>query len=84
VHVRGTAVFRGAPYWKGWDIAKALALSPDGRGYAVLDGFGGVHNAGDAPRATGVPYVRLDVWRGLTYVPGGYIVVRTDGYSVHA
>jgi hypothetical protein len=84
VHASGTAVYRGGPYWRGFDIANAFALTADGRGYAILDGFGGIHVKGNAPPAFGVPYVRADVWRGLSSVPGGYIATRTDGYSVHA
>jgi hypothetical protein len=84
VHTLGTAQFHGAPWWPGWDIAKALAVSADGNGYAVLDGFGGVHNEGSSPRAVGVPYVAMDAWRGLSSVPGGYIVARADGFSVKA
>jgi hypothetical protein len=57
------------------------SLSADGTGYAVLDGFGGVHNEGNAPVAAGVPYVLMDAWRGLASLPGGYIVARADGFS---
>jgi hypothetical protein len=37
-----------APYWQGWDIARAVALRPDGSGGWVLDGWGGVHAFGSA------------------------------------
>src|ERR1035437_4935019 len=38
-----------APQWPGWNIARAVALRPDGTGGWTLDGFGGVHNWGSAP-----------------------------------
>jgi hypothetical protein len=45
-----------APYWKDWDIARALVLLPDGKGGWTLDGFGGVHAFGKAPTTTTGPY----------------------------
>ena len=45
----GVHPLNGAPpaqvtgYWKGWNIARDLALNPDGSGGLVLDGFGGLH-----------------------------------------
>jgi len=38
----------GAPYWPGWDIARALIARNDGAGGWVLDGWGAVHQFGDA------------------------------------
>ena len=51
VHWVGTATNYGSP-WFGWNIARDLTVWPDGRGYAVIDGFGGVHRFGSA-RAPG-------------------------------
>jgi hypothetical protein len=79
VHVDGTAQWHGSPYWPGWDIARSFTLTRNGAGYAVLDGFGGVHAWGNAPVATGVPYVPLDIWRGLAADGSGYVAVRADG-----
>ncbi len=36
-------------------MARALALDPEGRGGYVLDGFGGLHAFGGAPRAVNGP-----------------------------
>ncbi len=80
VHVDGTARWRGSPYWPGWNIARSFALTRDGNGYAVLDGFGGVHVSGDAAPVTGVPYVPLDIWRGLANAGTGYVAIRADGF----
>ena len=33
----------GAPYWKGWDIARGFALLPDGTGGYTIDVQGGLH-----------------------------------------
>ena len=38
----------GSPSWSGYDIARDLAVMPDGNGYVVLDAFGGVHGFGSA------------------------------------
>jgi uncharacterized protein YvpB len=37
-----------APYWPGWDIARAIAVRPDGGGGWTLDGWGGIHAWGAA------------------------------------
>ena len=47
----GGAPLFGFPTF-GWDIARDIAVMPDGAGYIVLDGFGGLHKYGSA--ATGV------------------------------
>ena len=39
----------GAPYWHGWDIARAEVVRPDGSGGWVLDAYGGIHAFGAAP-----------------------------------
>lgn len=39
---------RNAPYWHGWDIARATVVRPDGAGGWVLDGYGGIHSFGSA------------------------------------
>src|SRR5438094_5924679 len=38
----------GAPYWSGWDIARAAVIRDDGSGGWTLDGWGGVHSFGSA------------------------------------
>ena len=40
------AVPSGTPYWPGWDIARAVSITPDGHSGFVLDGFGGLHGFG--------------------------------------
>lgn len=39
----------GAPYWYGFEIARALVTREDGGGGWTLDGFGGIHAFGTAP-----------------------------------
>ena len=86
-----------APYWWGWDIARATVIEPDGSGGWMLDGFGGVHSFGTAPNINataydGDPRARAGVyWHGwdiaralvvLDNGQGGYVM---DGYGgVHA
>lgn len=38
-----------APYWEGWDIARADVVRDDGSGGWTLDGYGGIHAFGAAP-----------------------------------
>jgi hypothetical protein len=77
----------GGPYWNGWNIARGVALLPNGTGGYVLDGYGGLHPFGvgnnpKPPAATGGPYWNgWDIARGVTLLPngtGGYVV---DGYG---
>jgi len=37
-----------ASYWANWDIARAVAIRPDGSGGWTLDGYGGIHAFGSA------------------------------------
>ena len=51
IHAEGTAPpLAGGVYW-GWNIARSLALFPDGTGGYVLDGYGGLHPVGNANQA---------------------------------
>jgi hypothetical protein len=77
----------GGPYWRGWDIARGVALLPSGTGGYVVDGYGGLHPFAvgynpKPPAARGGPYWRgWDIARGVTLLPngtGGYVV---DGYG---
>ncbi|MBV8527688.1 MAG: C39 family peptidase [Candidatus Dormibacteraeota bacterium] len=42
----------GAPYWYGWDIARAMVIRDDGSGGWTLDGYGGIHAFGAAAPIT--------------------------------
>ena len=67
IAVTGTAVppsLPGLPYWPGWDIARAIAVTPDAQRAYVLDGFGGLHGV---VLATGQP---VGVVSGAPYWPG--------------
>ncbi len=75
---RGGAADYGSPYF-GWDIARDLAPWPDGRGYAVLDGFGAVHRFGTAKQPGPMPWERIDRWRSISTQAGTYLAVRNDG-----
>lgn len=62
----------GAGYWKGWDMARSLALRPNGSGGWVLDGWGGIHPFGGAPRLSSTSYWKgSDVARALVVNPDG-------------
>jgi hypothetical protein len=70
IHPVGGAPTRGGgPYWRGWDIARGIALRADGSGY-VLDGFGGLHPFGGAPTITGEAYWGgWDIARAVVLLP---------------
>lgn len=48
----GAPAVRSTGYWRGWDIARRIALRPDGTGGYVLDGYGGLHPFAVGPTAT--------------------------------
>ena len=81
--------FDGAPYLGsphfGWNIARGLAVMPDGRGYLVLDGFGGVHKFGTARGgAVGrgrTGYFGWDIARDIALAPDGLGYLVLDGYG---
>lgn len=57
-------------YWPGWDIARGLALNPDGAGGYVLDGWGGLHPFGNAQPVAGSGYwPGWDIARGIALLP---------------
>jgi hypothetical protein len=74
------------PYWNGWDIARGVALLPNGSGGVVVDGWGGLHGFGvegqPAPTIQGGPYwPGWDIARSVALSPdasGGWVV---DGYG---
>ena len=70
-------------YFYGWDIANGLALDPDGPGGYVLDGWGGLHPFGGAPRSSSTIYwYGWDIARGVALIKGagtaGYVF---DGFG---
>ena len=57
VHNDGTAPSLAiSTYWPGWNIARSVALFPDGTGGYVLDGWGGLHHVGNANPVTPSAY----------------------------
>jgi uncharacterized protein YvpB len=82
-----------APRWNGWDIARSVALMPDGSGGWTLDGYGGIHSWGAAPNVDATSYsadlraraahywAGWDIARALVVLPdetSGYVL---DGYG---
>jgi Glycosyl hydrolases family 43 len=79
----GGAPFLGAPRF-GWDIARSIAVMPDGEGYVVLDGWGGLHLYGSATGLPVNPYVYWRGWdiaRSIAVMPDGQGYVLLDGYG---
>lgn len=87
--------FNGAPrvgasgYWAGWDIARGVAVRPDGLSGYTVDGFGGLHRFGTnlaaVPAVSGSGYFNgFDIARGIALDPAdaggarGYVV---DGWG---
>jgi hypothetical protein len=79
--------FDGAPSFGSdqlFGYARAMAVMPDGQGYAVLDGLGGVHHFGSATalRQFPTPYwPGQDIARDIAITPTGGGVVVLDGYG---
>jgi hypothetical protein len=77
----------GAPYWKGWDIARGVAVVPGGGYGLVLDGFGGLHPFALGSNAVPMSPTATAYWRGwdiaravavLADGTGGFVL---DGYG---
>jgi hypothetical protein len=72
----------GGPYWNGWDIARGVALLPNGTGGVIVDGFGALHgfgvNGSPAPVPSGGPYWKdWDIARSVAIArdgTGGWVV----------
>ncbi len=89
VEARNGAPHFGQPSFS-WDIARDLALMPDGQGYVVLDGFGGLHRYGSAAQGT-MKYLATSYWKGwdiansLAITADGKGVIVLDGWGgLHA
>src|SRR3989442_2779325 len=62
----------GSPCWGSWDIARAVAVRPDGSGGWTLDGFGGIHAFGTAPIAiTPAYWSNWDIARAIVVTSKG-------------
>ena len=83
VWARGGATSYGSTYF-AWDIARDLTVWPDGRGYAVIDGFGGVHRFGSAKNPGPTAYQPIDRWRSIVVQFGTFLAVRNDGFAARA
>jgi hypothetical protein len=71
LHAAGLApAMSASTYWNGWNIARGVALFPDGTGGYVLDGYGGLHPFGTAPSAPQSAYWQgFDIGRGVVLAP---------------
>jgi len=83
----------GSPSFS-FDIARDIVTMPDGQGYVILDGFGGIHLYGSAVtsglKGLIAPYFNFDIARTLVitnnaqgfYVLDGYGGIHTVGNAV--
>src|SRR6478752_2613760 len=80
VHGYEGAPAYGSPHFPG-DYARSIAVTPDGKGFAVLDGYGGYHPFGNAPAVSGLPYwPGWDIARSIAFRPGGGLYM-LDGFG---
>lgn len=82
VYAYGGAPYLGADTFS-FEIARDIAVMPDGNGYVVLDGWGGLHTFGTA---TSLPkpdtYWRgWDIARGIAITADGKGVAVVDGWG---
>lgn len=61
-----------APYWEGWDIARAIVIRDDGSGGWTLDGYGGIHAFGAAPA------IATPVWAAGSDIARDFAVTSFD------
>src|SRR5207302_203522 len=80
VHAWDGAPYFGSPRF-GWDIARGISVMPDGQGSVVLDGWGGVHVAGDAVGRGGPYWPGWDIARGILTTPSGLGYAVLDGWG---
>ncbi len=70
IHAAGAAPpMAGSAYWAGWNIARSIALFPDGQGGYVMDGYGGLHPFGNAPAVSGAYWPGWDIARQVVLAP---------------
>ena len=77
----GSAPSLQAGWWQGWDIARSLALSPDGKGVYVVDGWGAIHTAGTAKYRGGAFWPGWDIARDIVVTPSGNGYAVLDGFG---
>lgn len=70
LHPASSPPLASSAQWPGWDIARGVALDGAGDGGVVVDGYGGLHLAGNVAAVNGTFYWGgWDIIRGLTLVP---------------
>ncbi len=78
------AQYLGSPSLPG-GLARGLVVTPDGAGYLVLDGLGGVHKFGTARSGTigsgNSGYFGWDIARAITITPNGRGYTVLDGFG---
>lgn len=84
VHALGGAPDLGAPYLGS--LARAIAATPDGKGFVILDGWGGLHRFGSARSGTlaslsGPWWSGFDIARDLAITPTGKGLIVLDGWG---
>ena len=87
VSAYGGAPDYGSPRFS-FDIARGLAVMPDGAGYVVLDGYGGLWRYGSATLgpvgSARLPYFGWDIARDVAITADGRGVAVLDGWgAVH-
>ncbi|HET9781681.1 MAG TPA: choice-of-anchor D domain-containing protein [Candidatus Dormibacteraeota bacterium] len=85
IHPAGTTpTLASATAW-GWNIARSLALFPDGTGGYILDGYGGIHPFGSANPVSGFSYWGWDIARQIVLAPWSTVASPAgwtlDGYG---
>ncbi len=66
----GAPVLTSSGFWPYFNIARSIALFPDGQGGYMLDGYGGVHPIGNAPAVGPVAFwYGWDIARQIVLAP---------------
>lgn len=82
VYAFGGATYYGSPAFT-FEIARDIAVMPDGHGYVVLDGWGGVHKYGSAVNLPlpSTYWHGWDIARGVAITADGHGVAVVDGWG---
>ncbi len=77
----GSVPLGDSAYWPNWKIVRSAAMFSDGTGGYVLDGYGGLHQLGQAASPYPYAYFGWDIARDVALLPGS-TATQAQGYTL--
>jgi hypothetical protein len=77
----GSAPLGDSAYWPNWKIVRSASMFADAAGGYVLDGYGGLHQFGQAAGLTSYAYFGFDIARDVAMLPGS-TMTQPAGYTL--